>query len=549
MRLLGTILVCVVLVGCKSFEKEKILTAETPREGERVVGIGNLDRKLTIDARGVFVDGVFRASRMEVQAESRTVVMKSFVTSAFVNGVGAVAGTPLMVEEASEFLNSEGVPINPDQVLPGAFVKVRCRRAESGLFVRKLEVRDRKPGEVEELEGTIEVLDAERGRMVVGSLPVVFDQGLLVTWDPDAGESPEFKSVKFERKRDLRRIRVVDDENWRPDPAIVIEDWLSVSGEVQYEGEYRNNHNLRDNRDRDRLIHDFSTKLEFTLTPNEDILAFASLRFGQGIVHFDQGADEDERASFAVEELFGFVENFPLPGLSLQIGRQDFDHGREWLMDDQIDGVRAWVNLDAVVAELSVSRVLFDPDIEEADITNYLVGLHAAPLPDSNLFLYGLHRRGGDLVDLDRTHVGASFEVEVSDFEFWLDLGHSFGEEDGVSTRGYGVDAMVMWADRDSIVEPSIYVGFAFGSGERNDPGERRHGFRQSGLHDNAMRLNGVTSFRYMGELVRPELSNLMVLTAGVGFRLFERTSIDFVWHHYRQVIAQPFLVDTRLRL
>ncbi|HMS15375.1 MAG TPA: hypothetical protein PKA37_00955, partial [Planctomycetota bacterium] len=33
------------------------------------------------------------------------------------------------------------------------------------------------------------------------------------------------------------------------------------------------------------------------------------------------------------------------------------------------------------------------------------------------------------------------------------------------------------------------------------------------------------------------------------GFRLFECSSIDFVSHPYRQVIAQPFLVDTRLRL
>ena len=57
-----------------------------------------------------------------------------------------------------------------------------------------------------------------------------------------------------------------------------------------------------------------------------------------------------------------------------------------------------------------------------------------------------------------------------------------------------------------------------------------------------------MTSFRYLGELVRPEVSNLMIFTAGIGFRPTRRSSVDLVFHHYRQVEAVPFLRDTRLR-
>src|SRR5205823_14938621 len=66
---------------------------------------------------------------------------------------------------------------------------------------------------------------------------------------------------------------------------------------------------------------------------------------------------------------------------------------------------------------------------------------------------------------------------------------------------------------------PAFTLGDAFGSGDSN----ARHGedtaFRQTGLHRNNDRFLGVDRFHYYGELARPELSNLHIVTASVGWR------------------------------
>ena len=193
--------------------------------------------------------------------------------------------------------------------------------------------------------------------------------------------------------------------------------------------------------------------------------------------------------------------------------------------------------------------MLFDADVEDKEVVNYLIGAHAEPLAGQQLFVYGLHRHNGELIDLDRTHLGLSLEGQIDDFEYWLDAGWSFGREDDVDVSGTGVDFLAMYVFKDIPLDPSLFAGIAYGSGD-SEPFDGSDGnFRQSGLNDNQTRLNGVTSFRYLGELARFDLSNLVVATAGIGFRPFDRTSIDFVYHRYWQDEKAAFLGPSRLRL
>jgi alginate production protein len=71
--------------------------------------------------------------------------------------------------------------------------------------------------------------------------------------------------------------------------------------------------------------------------------------------------------------------------------------------------------------------------------------------------------------------------------------------------------------------------------------------FRQTGLHDNEGTWAGVAKFKYYGELLDPELSNLRVLTGGIGLRPTPTTSLDLVAHAYWQHTAAAQLRDTRL--
>ena len=50
-------------------------------------------------------------------------------------------------------------------------------------------------------------------------------------------------------------------------------------------------------------------------------------------------------------------------------------------------------------------------------------------------------------------------------------------------------------------------MGWAWGSGDQEPQSGNNGTFRQTGFQDNNDKWSGVTSFRYYGELVDPELS------------------------------------------
>ena len=81
---------------------------------------------------------------------------------------------------------------------------------------------------------------------------------------------------------------------------------------------------------------------------------------------------------------------------------------------------------------------------------------------------------------------------------------------------------------------PSITVSYAFGSGDESPNDRHNNQFRQSGLHTNETRFGGLSKFKIYGEALDPELSNIEIFTAGVGFRPFSNVFVDVVWHRYR---------------
>ena len=115
------------------------------------------------------------------------------------------------------------------------------------------------------------------------------------------------------------------------------------------------------------------------------------------------------------------------------------------------------------------------------------------------------------------------------------------------NVEGFGLDLGATW-ELPLFGRPAITVGYAFGLGRSGDVEERDRGFRQTGLQDNSDKFRGVASFRYYGEIVDPELSNLHIMTVGAGLRFLKKSSIDLVYHHYQQDKATTFLRDARLR-
>jgi alginate production protein len=93
---------------------------------------------------------------------------------------------------------------------------------------------------------------------------------------------------------------------------------------------------------------------------------------------------------------------------------------------------------------------------------------------------------------------------------------------------------------------PTLSLGLAHGSGGASAAALDTN-FRQTGLQENKGRVGGVKRWRYYGELLDPELSNLTVASLGFGLRAWGNNSVDLLWHHYRQDVAASTLLGSRL--
>ena len=149
---------------------------------------------------------------------------------------------------------------------------------------------------------------------------------------------------------------------------------------------------------------------------------------------------------------------------------------------------------------------------------------------------------------------------------YWLDTGFVQGEErfaeieelsrhrgvvGDVSRRdvsGWGVDLGASWIFAKPL-EPRFFLGYAIGSGDSSPEEGSDRSYRQTGIQENEAGFGGVERFAHYGVLLDPELSNLQVWTVGAGLSLLRSSSLDLVYHYYRQVEPAPFLRAARIDL
>jgi len=307
-------------------------------------------------------------------------------------------------------------------------------------------------------------------------------------------------------------------------------------------------------------------------------------------------------------ETWFYLGNLLDTPFGLQVGRQRFFDAREWWWDQDLDSIRVRFDRENFHAEIAVAHELFPVVLnrggiepEDDDVVQILSAARWSWAKKQEVGFFALHRNDysnqqsvdplalcvsasdyngppegfadfqtgcvgyEDDSDSQLTWLGvsASGRWKVPGWgriEYWLDAAAVFGDETFTEYSGMTGSRVVKVVDSHSVSgggfdlggtwflplfgRTAVTAGYAYGSG---DPGmEEFHdtGFRQTGLQDNSDKFLGVASFRYYGELLDPELSNLHVVTAGVGLRFFKKSSIDLVYHWYRQAQAAPFMHD-----
>lgn len=290
-------------------------------------------------------------------------------------------------------------------------------------------------------------------------------------------------------------------------------------------------------------------------------------------------------------EMWLYSEDVAGSGLSVEVGRLDFEDDRLWWWDEDLDALRVTYEQDefelavAVAQELAPRRSdlgFIDP--EDHKVLRYfgeaswdwasnhalqLFGLVSSDHSYNEIIDQTVPRDRADESDAEMTWIGlrasGAWQSDTRGLlGYWLDYAQvrgderlaEFGEEStSISVvkeviqrrvRGWAYDTGVTWI-APLRGEPRISMGYAVGSDDRNSEDSIDRSFHQTGLHGNEVGFGGVERFDHYGVLLDPELSNLSVWTVGIGISLFNASSLDLVYNRYRLGTPADSLRDARI--
>jgi alginate production protein len=363
---------------------------------------------------------------------------------------------------------------------------------------------------------------------------------------------------------------------------------LGVSYEIS--AERRGNFDLNGGEQRDRDVLDHELKLDARMRLGERFTLFAQM-VGLADQRKDRG-DSSVQRTHALErgQMWLLADEVAGLPLAVQLGRVALIDRRSWWWDDDLDALRVIVDqrdwrletgLAREVARVSSSASGIDPvsrgvtrwfgngawrwaERHSAEVFWLLANdSSGAPAPgrlfepdtedasDAHLRWLGLRTSGevrfeskhrflyrADLALLRGRETATPFDE--------TDAGPlRAGTSSTRRVRASAWDIGAQWR-LPGDARPTFSIGLANGSGGSAD-GTVDHNFRQTGLQENKGRVGGVKRWRYYGELLDPELSNLRIASVGFGLRMLNNSSAEVLLHRYRQRVASPVLAGARL--
>jgi alginate production protein len=246
-----------------------------------------------------------------------------------------------------------------------------------------------------------------------------------------------------------------------------------------------------------------------------------------------------KRASLAIDQAFVTLKRVIAP-FEFHVGRRNYEDERHWLYDTSMDTVSASLRAGYFRAEATVGREvwedmdLFKPEVEDRINTSMLYAEYRG-IEDLKLAGYAITRHDLDLKERPRWLGVRALGTPSDRFNYWAELAYLRGG-DATSRKfsGRGLDVGGTYRFTDLPFYPSVSLSYAFGSGDANPDDRKNYEFRQTGLQSDEARLAGIPKFKYYGEVLDPELSNLKIITLGFGFRPVPSVSVELVYHRYR---------------
>ncbi|TKB66136.1 MAG: hypothetical protein E8D52_17370 [Nitrospira sp.] len=331
------------------------------------------------------------------------------------------------------------------------------------------------------------------------------------------------------------------DPNAPPRATIPIGPNLFIGGYVSLEGETNRNYRLSSTLGKADSILTPILAPAFSYEPNQYLQLYVNPVL-ETPVAVEEIEDRSQTTELNMNLAYLTVKNV-VPGARMQLGRQRFIDSRRWLFNENMDAIRFGYQYEQFSLELSVSQLNLvqrnllrrEAEEDEEGFVNYYAYADYKFGKKNHVGIFALYQDQQRLGTAQPITVGLQSSGRLSeDLKYWLQTAAVRGSDGGQRIRGEAID-LGLTQRFDGVWEPSITIGYAYGTGDSNPNDNVDAQFRQTGFQGNSDKFNGVARFKYYGEVLDPRLTNLMVFTGGIGIKPFSKTSFDLVYHYYLQ--------------
>ncbi len=268
--------------------------------------------------------------------------------------------------------------------------------------------------------------------------------------------------------------------------------------------------------------------------------------------------------------------------LSAKVGRMSFKDKRTWWYDNELDTLKLFYDSTILSWDVAVGTRLTD---ERASAGDQRVGLEGSKYVIAHLDYHYYYKHHFETFFVyedngqDKNPIGAvnDFTNRISSYsklgwigfrgygelansiEYWGDVAYVNGDiqnlqystnDDGfavvvdasdVSVSGFGLDAGTLY----KLDNFGVGIAYAYGSGDSSKSSQNI--FLQSSISNNKSSMIGTTRYRYYGEMLDPQLSNMQIISLYAGTRIYGNTWIEANYHKYTQQVATTDLRSSSL--
>jgi alginate production protein len=491
------------------------------------VGLG-VEVKGTVNA-----DGLLEADDIEALPEPRSPKLRGALEKA-----DAAAGYVVMFgRRIALTADTEYAAIDAAGLKPGRRVEVSCRVRDGLWSAKAIEGGDIKDSD--KVKGTITEMWAD------GVAPDTLSlDGLLILLDEQTDVADAGRSDAARQKYLYGHLGVEDAAALSRGHALA-DGRLGLR--VQYRQDLVDKHDLDLTSAYDSDIR--STRPELKVTAfgfaSQALRGMVEMRLRRTyVVDSDLGLDHED-TEIQLRQAYVLWRDIARRDMGLSVGRQKLKEERQWLWDEYLTAARfhhygsdlltwqvTWIDpIDPIKDSFATWRDLF-----------VAVDVHADE--DNVMSAYVLRRWDSDETrNREPVWWGARYLGEpLRRTMAWADVAIMRGTDKHTPLRAWAFDVGGTWQPPRLPWNLTLIGGYAFGSGDAHDSPDTDGEFRQTGYEDNSMRFSGVTGVKYYGALMDPELSNLAVVTLGIGVRPLHDLSLEILYHGYRQDWAEDDL-------